>query len=181
MSEFRFEKLRVPARLTLASGDIVAGTFFVAGSASGHHGPERVGDLLNEQPGFFPFEREDGTTVLYNRAQLVMVALTARAAEAKTEPGFEVAKKLRVTMLLSTGDRLSGTVPVYRPYGRERLSDYAQTPEAFRYLLTPDRELLVNAAHVVELRETGEAELRETEEDPRRETGANVLPESEER
>lgn len=159
MSEFRFEKIRVPAELTLASGDVVAGTFFVAGAASGHHGPERVGDLLNERPGFFPFEREDGTTALYNRAQLVMVAL---AGEATTEPGFEVAKKLRVTILLSTGERLSGTVPVYRPYGRERLSDYAQTPETFRYLLTSERELLVNAAHVVELRETEDAASRET-------------------
>ena len=158
MSEFRFEKIRVPAELTLASGAVVAGIFFVAGSASGHHGRERVGDLLNERPGFFPFERADGTTALYNRAQLVMVALTAPAGEATTEPGFDVAKKLRVTMLLSTGTRLSGTVPVYRPYGRERLSDYAQTPESFRYLLTAERELLVNAAHVVELRETEEKE-----------------------
>lgn len=156
MSEFRFEKIRVPAELTLASGDVVAGTFFVAGSASGHNGPERVGDLLNERPGFFPFEREGGVTALYNRAQVVMVTLAARAREATTEPGFEVAKKLRVTMRLSTGDRLSGTVPVYRPYGRERLSDYAQTSEPFRYLLTAEREMLVNAAHVVELRESDE-------------------------
>ena len=165
MSEFRFEKIRVPAELTLASGDVVAGTFFVAGSASGHHGPERVGDLLNERPGFFPFEREDGTTALYNRAQVAMVALAPRAGEATTEPGFDVAKKLRVTMVLSTGDRLSGTVPVYRPYGRERLSDYAQTPEAFRYLLTSARELLVNAAHVIELREMPETVMPES--DPR--------------
>lgn len=169
MSEFRFEKIRVPAELTLASGDVVAGTFFVAGSASSHHGPERVADLLNERPGFFPFEREDGTTVLYNRAQLVTVALAARA-EAASEPGFEVAKKLHVTMSLSTGGRLAGTVPVYRPYGRERLSDYAQSPEPFRYLLTPERELLVNAAHVIELRETEEDALREMPEPALRES-----------
>lgn len=162
MSEFRVEKLRVPAQLTLASGETVAGTFFVAGSAPAHAGPERVGDLLNDQPGFFPFERADGTTALYNRAQLVMAVLGPRAAEASSDAGFDVAKKLHVTLLLSTGERVSGTVPVYRPSGRDRLSDYAQMAEPFRYLLTPDREMLVNAAHVVELRETPDDALRES-------------------
>jgi hypothetical protein len=157
MSEFRFEKIRVPAELTLASGEVVAGTFFVAGFAPGHDGPERVGDLLNDRPGFFPFQGADGRTVLYNRGQVVMAALIGRDGEATADPGFQVAKKLNVTMVLSTGGRLSGTVPVYRPRGRERLSDYAQTPETFRYLLTAGGELLVNAAHVVELRESEEA------------------------
>ena len=34
MSEFRFEKIRVPAELTLSSGPPVPGSFFVGGSAS---------------------------------------------------------------------------------------------------------------------------------------------------
>jgi hypothetical protein len=154
MSEFRFEKIRVTAELTLASGAVVSGTFFVAGSASDHDGPERVGDLLNAEPGFFPFQRADGTTTLYNRAQLVFVSLAAGPDEAEADPGYAVAKKLRVTMVLATGQAVSGTVPVYRPSGRDRLSDYAQTPQPFRYLLTGDRELLVNSDYVVELRES---------------------------
>ena len=154
MSEFRFEKIRVPAELTLTSGPPVTGTFFVAGSASDHDGPERVGDLLNAEAGFFPFQRADGATSLYNRAQLVLVSLAAGPGEAESDPGYAVAKKLSVTMLLTTGQAVSGTVPVYRPRGRDRLSDYAQTSQAFRYLLTGDRELLVNTAYVVELRES---------------------------
>jgi flagellar basal-body rod protein FlgG len=61
MSEFRFEKIRVPAELTLTQGAPVAGCFFVAGSASDHDGPERVGELLNGRGGFFPFQLPDGT------------------------------------------------------------------------------------------------------------------------
>jgi len=154
MSEFRFEKLQVPAELTFAVGPPVTGTFFVAGSASSHDGPERVGELLNSASGFFPFQLPDGTTTLYNRSQVVLAALDARAREAESHPGYPVVKKLRVSMRLSTGHTVSGMVPVYRPRGRERLSDYAQMPEPFRYLVTADRELLVNAAHIVELRES---------------------------
>lgn len=154
MSEFRFEKLRVPAELTLLSEPAVAGTFFVAGSASDHDGPERVGDLLNAEPGFFPFQRADGTTALYNRAHVVMAALGPLAREAETDPGYAVAKKLGVTLRLSNGRVISGSVPVYRPLGRDRLSDYAQGGAPFRYLLTDAGELLVNAAHIVELRES---------------------------
>lgn len=153
-SEFRFEKIRVPAALTLPSGPPVEGAFFVAGSASDHDGPERVGDLLNAEPGFFPFQRADGSTVLYNRAHVVLAALGPQTREAATDPGFSVAKKLDVTVTLSTGTVLTGAVPVYRPRGRDRLSDYAQAGGPFRYLVTADGEVLVNAAHIVELKES---------------------------
>ena len=45
--------------LTLAPGTSVSGSFFVAGQTSHGEGSERVGDLLNAQPGFFPFELRD--------------------------------------------------------------------------------------------------------------------------
>lgn len=153
MSELRFEKIRVPAELMLAGGARVPGTFFVAGSAFDHDGPERVADLLNARAGFFPFQRTDGSTAQYNREQIVLVTLGEGVREAEEDPGYAVATHRRVSILLSTGDRLAGTVPIYRPPGRDRLSDYAQTGEQFRYLVTPQRTLLVNATHVVELME----------------------------
>jgi hypothetical protein len=156
MSELRFEKIRVPAELRLTLGPPVAGTFFVAGSAFDHDGPERVGDLLNARKGFFPFQRTDGQTAQYNRAQVIVVTLGEGIREAEADPGYAVAPRRRVAMLLSNGDRLTGTVPIYRPPGRDRLSDYAQTSEPFRYLVTPERTLLVNASHIVELSETAD-------------------------
>ncbi len=57
-------------------------------------------------------------------------------------------------MLLSNGTTLRGAVRVYRPEGRDRLSDYAQTSEAFRYLESGDGTFVVNCAHIVNLRET---------------------------
>ncbi len=153
MSEFRVEKQRVYADLTLVTGANVNGCFFVAGSAATHSGPERVGDLLNGQTGFFPFGRTDGTTALYNRAHVVLVSLPHGVVEAEMDSGYGLATRRPVTMVLSTGARVAGTVAVYRPAGRDRLSDYASSPEQFRYVVTPDRTLIVNAGHIVELTE----------------------------
>ena len=160
MSEFRFEKRRAEAELTLSTGTRVRGAFFLAGSSAGHVGPERVGDLLNAERGFFPFELASGSdtrqTVLFNRAHVTTIALPPNAIEAQLDPGYDVATKRRVSMLLSTGMRVAGTVSIYRPTGHNRVSDYANAVEAFRYLETSDRTLIINSAHIVELMEIAE-------------------------
>ena len=153
MSEFRFEKQRIPATLTLAPGTSVSGSFFVVSQTSTHEGAERIGDLLNAQPGFFPFELRDGTTVLYNRTHLVAVALEPGVTEAERDPGYDVATHRHVGMLLSTGMRVKGKVAVYAAPGRDRLSDYARAPQVFRYVVTQKNTLIINAVHIVELTE----------------------------
>lgn len=159
MSEYRVEKRRAEAELTLSTGTRVKGAFFLAGSTAGRAGPERVGDLLNGEHGFFPFELSGGgstRTVLYNRTHVTTIALPPTAIEAQLEPGYDLAIKRRVSILLSTGMRVSGTVSVYRPVGRDRLSDYAHLEQAFRYLETSDHTLIINSAHIVELQEIAE-------------------------
>jgi hypothetical protein len=153
VSEFRFEKERVSATVTLATGTSVNGSFFVAAHTSQHDGRERVGDLLNAQTGFFPFELRDGSTVLYNRAHIVAVALEPGVSEAEHDPGFDVATKRNVGMLLSTGMRVKGAVAVYCAPGRDRLSDYARLAQLFRYVVTHKNTLIINSAHIVELLE----------------------------
>jgi hypothetical protein len=159
MSEYRFEKRRAEAELTLSTGTRVKGAFFLSASSAGHAGPERVGDLLNGEQEFFPFELAglgSPRTVLYNRAHVTTIALPANAIEAQLDPGYDVATKRRVSILLSTGTRVAGTVSVYRPTGRDRLSDYAHVEEAFRYVETSDHTLIINSAHIVELMEIAE-------------------------
>jgi len=160
MSEYRVEKRRAQASLMLATGATVRGCFFLAGSRASHGGPERVADLLNAEIGFFPFELDDDSTrhtVLFNRTQLVVVTLLQNTIEAQLDPGYGVATERQVRMLLSNGEAVQGRVRVYRPAGRDRLSDYTRLPETFRYVETDDATLLVNSAHIVELRETSEA------------------------
>ena len=159
MSEFRVEKRRAEAELTLSTGTRVKGAFFLAGSSAGHAGPERVGDLLNGEQGFFPFELSGGgnpRTVLYHRAHVTTIVLPPNVIEAQLDPGYDLATKRRVSILLSTGTRVAGTVSVYRPLGHDRLSDYARVGEVFRYLETSDHTLIINFAHIVELLEIPE-------------------------
>jgi hypothetical protein len=153
-SQFQFEKRRTDAAVSLSSGAVVRGCFFTAASSARHDGPERVGDLLNLEAGFFPFEVQDeagARTVLLNRTHVVTVALSEN--EASREPGYDVATRRVVSVLLSTGERFSGAVRVYRPEGRDRLSDWTRQPGIFRYVETDDHTLIVNTAHIVELSE----------------------------
>ena len=45
---------------------------------------------------------------------------------------------------------------VYRPEGRDRLSDWTRQPETFRYVETDDTTVIVNVAHIVEVSEVPE-------------------------
>jgi hypothetical protein len=160
VSEFRIEKRRTQAALTLATGMVVRGCFFLADTRASHTGPERVADLLNAETGFFPFEftSESGLrTALFNRAQLVEVRLLEDVSEAQLDPGYAVATERAVRILLSVGRTVEGRIRVYRPAGHDRLSDYARAPEIFRYIETAEGTLIVNTAHIVELRETNDA------------------------
>lgn len=152
-SGFRFEKRRASAVLTLAGGETVTGSFFVAGSAS-HEGPERVAELLNSEPGFFPFEvaREAAIeTVLYNRAHLLFAEVLDH--EERDVPGYAVAVARDVSLTLSNGQRIDGIVRVQRPEGRDRVSDWLRQREMFRYVEAADVTLIVNAAHIVAITE----------------------------
>jgi hypothetical protein len=152
MSEFRIEKRQEAAELTLVTGATISGVFFLGDASHLHTGPERVGDLMNVEPGFFPF----GTgleTMLVNRAHVLKVALPPQMIEPQLDAGYDVAKRLTVRVLLTTGESVTGNVVVFRPAGHERLSDYAQVDEKFRYLELEDRTLLINSSHIVALTE----------------------------
>ena len=156
-SEFRFDKRRVDATVTLSNGQATRGHFFTFDNNTKHQGPERVGDLLNAEPGFFPFEVLEGarpSAVLYNRAHVVLVGLHDR--EERVDAGYDVATRRFVSILLTTGHRVVGTIRVYRPLGRDRLSDWTRQPETFRYLETAEMTVLVNAAHIVHINEVPE-------------------------
>ena len=153
-SEFRFEKRRSNAVLLLVTGEIIKGCFFTAAGSTRREGTERIADLLNAETGFFPFEigREGtGRTVMYNRVHVVTVQILDD--EARQDAGYDVAPRRVVSILLSNNERMEGAVRVYRPEGRDRVSDWTRQPEVFRYVEAPDVTFLVNAAHIVSVTE----------------------------
>ena len=152
MSEFRIEKRQEAAELTLVTGATVSGVFFLSDASNLHTGPERVGDLMNVEPGFFPFGI-GAETMLVNRAHVLKVALPPQMIEPQFHTGYHVATRRNVRVLLTTGESVTGNVVVFRPTGHDRLSDYAQVDEKFRYLELEDRTLLINSSHIVALTE----------------------------
>ena len=155
MSEFRIEKRREAAEVTLVTGVTIQGVFFLAPSSHLHSGPERVGDVMNIEAGFFPFER--GTeTMLVNRAHVLKVTLPPQMIETQLDASYDVARRRTVKLLLTTGEEITGNVVIYRPPGHDRLSDYAVTDDRFRYVELPDRTVLVNSEHIVALTEVFE-------------------------
>jgi hypothetical protein len=159
MSQFRVEKRRVEAELTLSSGERLKGCFFLSTSSATHPGSERVVDLLNSEQGFFPFETPPSVAaVMVNRRHLVVARLVGAAEEARLASGYDVATVRHVSVKLSNRAELRGTVRVYLPEGRDRLSDYARsTSELFRYLESPDGTFVVNVDHIVQLSDLPEA------------------------
>lgn len=153
-SEFRFEKHRAEAVVTLVTNENIKGCFFTAAGNARRDGAERIGDLLNSEKGFFPFEvqTEGGAaTVLYNRIHVIAVRVFDD--EARRDPGYVVAKGRVVSILLSNSQRVKGEVRVYRPEGHDRLSDWTREPEVFRYVEAADATYIVNAAHIVAVTE----------------------------
>lgn len=158
MSQFHTETFRVPGTLTLAGGDGVTGSFFVATASRTHPGPMRVKDLLNLEPGFFPFEvtgPEGPRTHLFNRLHVVTATL-ASAEEPRADPGYDVAVSRRVSLRLSTGAAVVGFIRIYQRPGHERTSDYARDragEETFRYLERESDTVIVNMRHVLQISE----------------------------
>jgi len=156
-SAFRVEKLRIGALINLTNGATIAGDFFVAQASPTLFGQERVAELLNSESGFVPFEvRESGgvRTALLNRDHIVTVAI--RDHEARRVPGYDIATARKVSVLMSDGRRIVGSVRVYRPEGRDRLSDWSRHGERFRYIESPDATFIANVAHIVEASEVFE-------------------------
>lgn len=151
MSQFRVEKRRAEAELTLSSGETRRGCFFLAASRPSRTGPERVKDVLNGETGFFPFETgEPAGTILVNRSHLVAVRLIEAAGDVYRDSGHDVAKVHEVALRLTSRQILRGTVRVHRPAGLDRLSDDARGGEPFRYVENADGTYIVNSAHVIE-------------------------------
>ena len=149
---------------SLATGQTVSGCFFVLGIAGNNAvGRERIGDLLNAEDGFFPFQRDDGTTAQYNRAHVVFVRLPAGDRRRSARAGLRRRTSAETSiMTLSTGARIDGTVTVYAPVGYDRLSDYTRRAKHFRYVVTPFGSVIVNSDHIVEVIEKSDVITGET-------------------
>ena len=121
MSEYRIDKTRTAALLTLAGPRTVAGDLFVQPYTSRRSGPELPQDILNNSDAFFPFALESGETVMISKDHLVEAHVeTNGLADELAAAGMPAAK---VELSLSGGVSRVGTLYLEAPRERPRLLD----------------------------------------------------------
>ena len=148
-----YEKRRT-SRGPVASGESVRGFSSPRGGAAHHEGAAALVELLNDEAGFSRSRSRRSAapgTVLHNRSHVITVAVFDD--ESRRDPGYDVAARRPISLLLTNGRRVEGIVRIYRPEGRDRVSDWTRQPETFRYIESDSATFIVNVAHVVTVTE----------------------------
>lgn len=155
MNPYVVPKRAVPVEVVDGDGTERKLLVFVAPSASGHDGPERVSDLLQGGLDFIPaVEQGSQAPVWLGRASLFLLrlddALERGGAEEHTLP-----TEHELDVILSNGSVERGLVSYVLPAGRARLTDYLNDGLPFLRLLQAGAVVLVNKRHVVRVAPSG--------------------------
>jgi|RhiMetdeSRZDD1v2_1073273.scaffolds.fasta_scaffold2037848_2 hypothetical protein len=145
MHEFRIEKDRCAVRLSLVSGETIAGAMFIQHVGEGDPRRESASDVLNSPERFFPVETASGETLLIAKDQVVEV-LTEMPAE-DDDLRRASARSALLDIVLSGGVVRSGLVLLELPAGQPRLLDYLnRLSDRFLVLYATDGTRLLNRA-----------------------------------
>jgi hypothetical protein len=144
MDEGRIEKATRRARLVLSNGREIRGEVFVGLYDAHHVGPQRVGELLNEDPAFIPVKTGKGV-ILVNSAHIVSVALPA---DREKDDLVTLGKRYTVRVKTTRGE-FRGTVFVNLPDVSTRVRDYLNQPLRFFTLFQSRTVIYLNRTYVV--------------------------------
>jgi hypothetical protein len=144
MDEGRIEKATRRARLVLSNGREIRGEVFVGLYDAHHVGPQRVGELLNEDPAFIPVRTDKGV-LLVNRAHVVSVALSA---DREKDDLVTLGKRYTVRVKTTRGE-FRGTVFVNLPDVSNRVRDYLNQSLHFFTLFQSRTVVYLNRDYVV--------------------------------
>lgn len=145
----KIAKNRRQVLFTLADGSEVCGKVFLSLYEATHHGPQRVGELLNGEEGFIPVETEEGTVHL-NVANIVC-AVTPLAEEG--DDLMTLGEKYRVRVSTLGGKEIKGDVFVNLPHERCRVSDYLNQAERFCRIYLPDEIAYLGTRYMLAVRD----------------------------
>lgn len=123
MSEFRIEKIQQQLKITLTSGERLAGIVFLEPMARNHSGPQDPRELLNEPDAFFPFS-VGGRVLLLAKDQVKFATYADTAPVPKIPPA-----KIDVRVSLADGSIVDGAVEIEARPDAHRLLDYLNAIE----------------------------------------------------
>jgi len=146
VNELRIPKRRVEVDVFLGDGVERRLAVFLADAASGHAGPERVIDLLNDDATFLPAIERDA--VVFLRRDAIHFVRLVDAEEAPSDPTSPFATALAIHVELVGGRRLGGVVRFSLPPERCRLVDFLESAPTFFRLEEGAAISFVNKGHV---------------------------------
>jgi hypothetical protein len=145
---FRVVKRPVPVRVRLSTGRQISAHLHLAEHAHGHHGRERVKDVLNSEDDVIPLWSEGpAACTLVNKRFIELVELLEPDLIDPQEP--DLSSHREVSVLLSSGTGLRGTLLISTPPGQNRTLDFLNRGERFFYLGTEHGMSIVHLEHVV--------------------------------
>jgi hypothetical protein len=148
MDDLRVPKRRVEAEVLLAGGATRRVAVFLADTAPGHAGGERLSDLLNGREDFIPaFDVALGAITFLNRTGVILARVDG-PVESEREGDVTIPSEHEVEIALLDGSSLRGLVSYILPPDRSRLNDFLNASPPFFRLLEPGAVALVNKRHV---------------------------------
>ena len=144
MDEGRIEKATRRARLVLSDGREVHGDVFVGLYEPHHVGPQRVGELLNEQEAFIPVKTDEGV-LLVNRTRVISVTLPA---DREQDDLVTLGKRYEVRVTTTHGE-LKGAIFINLPETSARVRDYFNQPLPFLALFQSQTVAYLNRDFIV--------------------------------
>lgn len=145
MSVYRVEKSELPVVVFQADGSVMKGVVFLSATAYSHMGQQTLHDLLKEPGDFFPFRSEDGGFCVTNKQTITHI----RFEPPEQEDDYQsLGDHEDVDIKFVGGEKLSGTVIIEMPEGRNRLFDFINAMEGFFLLQNQEAHYMVNVSQV---------------------------------
>ncbi len=141
----------VAVDVDLGGGRHLRGEVFLHDVAAAHDGDENILDLMNDEAAFFPLRvtTPAPSTVLVAKSHVQAMVVPSLARSARVALERETTVHFQVTVELDDGEKISGTVYVESPPGRQRPLDFFNAASSgFFAVSNADHDVLVNRARV---------------------------------
>ncbi len=156
---FIVPRLLRAAEVLCTNGRVLRGRVFLPATAQAHPGAMRAEEWMNDAALFFPFlPNGEGSPVILNKAQVVVV--TVSAAADRDETLEEVGPPVKRVHVECGSLRLDGDVVVDMPADHSRILDLLNRPGAFLNVREGDRHHLVRKSGITRVSEPSASAAR---------------------
>ncbi|RLB66131.1 MAG: hypothetical protein DRH08_06940 [Deltaproteobacteria bacterium] len=145
MSIYRVEKSELPVVVFQADGSVMKGVVFLSASAYSHMGQQTLLDLMKEPGDFFPFRTESGAFCVTNKKTITHIRFDPSEETSAYE---SLGDREDVDIKFAGGEKLSGTITIEMPEGRNRLFDFVNAINGFFLLQNQEAYYLVNMSQI---------------------------------